>query len=190
MTLEDINVRMFHYINQFAGKNPYVDYFMIFSAQIIIILVPIALVYLWLKRERKFTVFLLLSIFFSLLISFIIGHIYYHPRPFVLNLTTPLISHTADSSFPSDHAVVMFSFTLPFFFFKRYKWGTSFFLLSILVGVARIYCGVHYPFDIIGSFLIALIVAYILFILRGEIFNILSKFSWLNTKQFKYGKVE
>lgn len=176
MGLSSLNTEWFNAINSLAGKNPYLDGFMIFLAQFLIFIVPIYLLFLWFRGDKKFTIFLLLGVLLSLGLSIMIGKIYYHPRPFVLNLTTPLISHSPDSSFPSDHAVVMLSFTIPFFFFKKYKSGTIFLLLSILVCLARIYCGLHFPLDMIGSFFLSLIMTSILFILRREIFTVLSKF--------------
>ncbi len=175
MNLYDINVHIFRLINSLAGKNPYLDAFMIFSAQFIILAAPLALLILWFRKERKFTAFVMLDIAISLLVSIIIGHLYYIPRPFVMNLTTPLIHHAPDSSFPSEHTVIMLSLALPFFFFRRYRWGTILLLLSILVGFARIYCGVHYPFDILGSFLVSLIVTYILSVFREELFSLFSR---------------
>lgn len=35
--------------------------------------------------------------------------------------------------------------------------------LGIIGGLTRIYCGLHYPFDIIGSILVAMISSYIIF---------------------------
>ncbi|MCD6370762.1 MAG: undecaprenyl-diphosphatase [Thermoplasmata archaeon] len=183
MELSAVNTEWFNAINSLAGKNPYLDGVMIFLAQFLIFIVPIYLLFLWFRGDKKFTIFLLLGVLLSLALSMMIGKIYYHPRPFVLNLTTPLISHSPDSSFPSDHAVVMLSFTFPFFFFKKYKSGTIFLLLSILVGLGRIYCGLHFPLDIIGSFFLSLIVTYILFVFRREIFTTVSKFIRESKKQ-------
>jgi len=172
MSLAQWNIQVFNLINGLAGKNLYLDLFMIFCAQFLILIVPISLMYFWLRGERRLAIFLLASVILATIISKGIGMLYYHPRPFTMNLTTPLISHSADSSFPSDHASLMFSFAIPFFFFKNYKRGIISLLLSILVGFARIYCGVHFPLDILGSFILALILSYILFVFRQELFSL------------------
>ncbi len=173
MSLEDINVHIFQAINSLAGKNPYLDAFMIFSAQYIVYIIPIFLIYLWFgKREdKKLSLYIFLSVLVALLVSMSISAVYYHPRPFAMGLGTTLIYHPPDSSFPSDHTTAMFAFALPFLFFKRYKWGTVFVVLASLVGYARVFCGVHFPLDIIGGFLVALLVSLIFYALHKLLFS-------------------
>ena len=164
-----INEGWFSAINSFAGSNVVLDNFMIFSAKYLVYIIPIALIYLWFRKgdeNKKFSLFLFSSVVLSIAVSMIIGKIYYHPRPFVLGIGTQLISHTPDSSFPSDHTSAMFGFAIPFLFFKKYKSGTVLVILASLVGFARVFCGVHFPFDIIGGFFVGLASAYTLFVIR------------------------
>ncbi len=65
MTIEGWNIHAFNAINSLAGKNPYLDAFMIFFAQYIIFIVPIIILYLWFARmgDKK----ILLLLFFTVL---------------------------------------------------------------------------------------------------------------------------
>lgn len=176
--VSQINENWFTAINSFAGKNPVLDAFMIFSAQYLVYIIPIILLYLWFRKsddDKKFSLFLFSSVLLSIIVSMLISNFYYHPRPFAIGLGTTLISHAPDSSFPSDHTSAMFGFSLPFLFFKKYKSGTVFIILASLVGVARIFCGVHFPFDIIGGFFVGLISSYILFFFRERLYSFFSK---------------
>ncbi|MCA1063002.1 phosphatase PAP2 family protein [Rossellomorea sp. AcN35-11] len=64
-------------------------------------------------------------------------------------------------SFPSGHSMSSFIFygTLAFILFraldyKRYKWGSVLVVgvMVFLIGISRVYLGVHYPSDILGGF--------------------------------------
>ena len=177
MTLESLNIHMFMAINSLAGKNPYLDTFMIFSAQYLVYLIPVVILYLWFAKngDKKFSLFLFLSVFFALIISMGISSVYYHPRPFVEGLGTQLINHAPDSSFPSDHTATMFALALPFLFFRKYKSGSLLTLLAFLVGYARVFCGVHFPFDVIGAFIISLIITILLYAFREPVFSGISR---------------
>jgi len=151
---------------------------MIFSAQYLVFIIPIIILYLWFRKsdeDKNFSLFLFFTVILGLIISEGIHLVYYHPRPFVLGLGTQLISHEPDSSFPSGHTVAMFSFALPFLFFKRYKSGTVLVILASLVGFARVFVGVHFPFDIIGGFFVGVAATYILYIFRDTLFRYFSK---------------
>lgn len=108
------------------------------------------------KRWKKIVFFATGILSISFLLSRIVSKIYYNPRPFVSKHFIPLIEHTADNGFPSDHSLVSFAFASIVFIFNR-KLGVVLYVLSFLVGLSRIYVGVHSYIDILGSFLICII---------------------------------
>ena len=79
----------------------------------------------------------------------------------MLGLGQNLLAHAPESSFPSDHATVMFTLAVTLMLASLRKLGVLILLLGTLVGWARIYLGVHFPFDIAGSLLISLISAWL-----------------------------
>ena len=87
-----------------------------------------------------------------------------------------LISHSPETSFPSDHTTFMLSIAFIFLYFKETrKMGIFLSILGIIGGIARVYCGVHYPFDILGSILVAGVSSCIIFLSRGKL-KLLNKF--------------
>jgi undecaprenyl-diphosphatase len=72
-------------------------------------------------------------------------------RPFeAFDDVTLLFYQSTDPSFPSNVAAVGFAFAMGAWFGNR-KAGYLLFLLAILWSFARVYCGVHYPLDIVGG---------------------------------------
>ena len=110
------------------------------------------------RGERDIIWFAIFSLPLTLITAKIAGFLFYDPRPFVSGHFIPLIKHAADNGFPSDHALLSFALASLIFVFDR-KLGTLAFLIGILVGYSRVYVGVHSPLDIIGSFVISVIVA-------------------------------
>ncbi len=161
------NIYLFNLINHFAGENVILDKIMVFIASYFVFTIPLFLIYLWFKKENKKDVlFIFSSVLASLAIAQLITLIYFHPRPFMLGLGKKLIPHGSETSFPSDHATVMFAVAFSLIFLKKNKEGMIFLIFSLLVGLARVFCGVHFPFDIIGSFFVALIGTVIIFMLK------------------------
>ena len=67
-----------------------------------------------------------------------------------------LVNKGGKWSFPSNHAANTMALTVVIsYFFSKYK--TILILLTCLIGISRIYVGVHYPFDVIGGFIIGYI---------------------------------
>jgi undecaprenyl-diphosphatase len=78
---------------------------------------------------------------------------YYRARPFVDHTVTLLIAHPPDASFPSDHLAVAGALIValwPVLGRTRWWWIG----LSVAIGLARLFVGVHYPTDILGGFVL------------------------------------
>ena len=72
--------------------------------------------------------------------------------------------------FVSSHAANTFGFALlSSLIFKRKSFTIAIFSWSILNAYSRIYLGVHYPFDVLGGFVVGIFVAILLFWLLKKI---------------------
>ena len=158
--IESLNFSLFQSINNFVGANKVLDFLGIFFAEYLIFIFLFWLLYLWLKK-REYKVFLILAGFAGTLgvaINSVIHSLYFHPRPFSIPIGTTLISHSPNASFPSGHATLMFSIAILFLFFKKTQnIGYWSFLIAVVIGVSRVFCGIHFPLDILGSLGVSLI---------------------------------
>lgn len=128
------------------------------SAVVLICLTIALIILLKNKRDAKFITSNLVIVF---LLNKILKLIIERPRPSVLRLV-----YEEGYSFPSGHAMVSMGFYGFLIYLaykniknKKIKIPLIIFLsiLILLIGVSRIYLGVHYATDIIGGFLIAII---------------------------------
>ncbi|WP_088042172.1 undecaprenyl-diphosphatase [Bacillus sp. EAC] len=193
-----MNYSLFKLINGFAGKSEVLDQAMIILSKSAIIIAIGLVMYLWFlnKNERKYTAFYIgLTLILALGSNYIIHAFYYHPRPFISHHVVKLISHSSDSSFVSDHGTLVFS--IAFILLMRKDRLAKFTLLwAILVGLSRIYVGVHYPLDIIGAIILSGITSLVVIktaSLTNPIMKILMKLNefivrkvpFLNNKELK-----
>jgi undecaprenyl-diphosphatase len=170
--MTDLNFVWFHLINDMAGRNFILDSTMIFAAKYVVYILSFYLVYLWFLRSkyRQEALFAGYAALLGLGINSIIGLFYFHQRPFMIPTGTLLIPYVSDNSFPSDHATIMFCISLMLLSFKDLRRsGAILFLLSFISGFARIYTGLHFPMDVAGSLLAALISVCILLVLKNHL---------------------
>jgi len=64
------------------------------------------------------------------------------------------------NSFPSDHAVLFFTFATGLFFVSRKVGAIAFAYVTLLICIPRIYLGFHYPTDILAGALLGAGAAY------------------------------
>lgn len=156
------------YVLQFFGEHtgtPLLNELMIFVAEYLVYLIPVALLYLWFSSEegKSKSVFIFVTIVVSLLISYTMGQFYSHPAPYSAGYET-LITEAPENSFPSQHTTVAFAFTWPVFYLQdRWREGLVVLALASLMGISRVYVGVHYPIDIagaIGASLLGFVIVY------------------------------
>jgi undecaprenyl-diphosphatase len=122
--------------------------------------VPLLLAGLWLwgtREDRTTVIAATFTILLSLACNELIRVLWPHPRPFMIGLGHTFIKHLPEASFPSDHATVFFSLGLCLMQASLPKTGGLIILLGALVAWSRVYLGVHFPLDIVGAMLVALL---------------------------------
>lgn len=78
------------------------------------------------------------------------GVLWSDPRPFVVDHVTPLISHSIDNGFPSDHTALAAS-VATVVFLRRRSAGVVLLALSGLLGVSRVFALVHHWPDVLAG---------------------------------------
>lgn len=161
--MHTINTQLFNTINGLAGINSIFDGLVIFCASYLIYLIfalTVAIVaYLLYRRQWKTALWFLGSLVTSFIILKIVQYIHPGVRPFIAEHgVTQLIKHAPGVSFPSDHTTVAAAIAFGLLFLTRFKTtGWLVFLGAVVVGLARILAGVHYPFDIAAGLLTGLV---------------------------------
>lgn len=100
-----------------------------------------------------------LLLFFYLSGSLIIGQLFVHPVKWLVNRPRPCLALNEarvfralnnNNSFPSGHTCA--AITIAFVFSQSFPHAALLlFLLAAMVGVSRIYLGVHYPTDVLAG---------------------------------------
>lgn len=107
----------------------------------------------------KLAAVIVLAGILAVIASRIAGKLFYDPRPFVRNPNLkPLIPHGPDNGFPSDHALLTMTLTAALYFYSR-RWAAAAFIVTAIVGAARILAHIHSPVDIIGAWVIGIAAA-------------------------------
>lgn len=124
--------------------------------------IPIILLHGWLygdKQSRRRVVMAFLTVGLAMMLNFIIIHLWFHPRPFMIGLGTNFMKHAPDASFPSDHMTTASALAWTYVLGRQKVLGWFFVVLALCVGWARVFLGVHFPMDILGSIVVSLAAA-------------------------------
>jgi undecaprenyl-diphosphatase len=166
MSFTELNQKIFEVFFGFSHRNPILDAVFVFLAKFLPYLLVLSfLVLIFYKSSFRRRIFFYIEVVLALilgsgLIVQFFRFFYHHPRPFEEIGFTPLIDPPGGSSFPSNHATILFTLSLLVFYLNR-RVGLWFFALSFLNGLARVVVGVHWPLDILGGALVGLLAAYL-----------------------------
>lgn len=166
---------LFQLINGWAGRWPVVDGIMrlLVNDYGLTTAMGLGLVALWFegqdqtsRRSNQETVLMaIVSLVTANLLLRLCNVIYFRPRPFYSHSVNILFYYPTDSSLPSNAATVGFSLAMSIWLNNR-KAGVAYFLSALLFGFSRIFCGVHFPGDILTGLLLGGGSAYILSLQR------------------------
>jgi len=112
--------------------------------------------FLWLDRKRAMLVLVLISILGGVVLSFGLKDLIGRPRPSAV----PHLAVVSTASFPSGHAFmsavvyltlgILLATVVPRRRLKLYILFVSL-MLTFLIGISRVYLGVHYPTDVLAG---------------------------------------
>lgn len=155
--------KLFLRINKTLGKNPLRDKIMYFFGQWMIFVMAgvLGILALLFLKKNEYIVFfgLLFSAFLiAYTISYTIAIVFKHPRPIreLPNVKELIIPIETWKSFPSDHTIAVTLMTI-FSWYATYSFPivVAMGLGALCVMAGRVYCGVHYPRDILGGIVVA-----------------------------------
>lgn len=166
--MEEINHYLFLKLNSMVGINSFLDLIIKFSGEYFVFLFVLVEVFLYFYlKKRNIAFFAFLTSMLGLCLNQISGLLYFHNRPFMDNLGKTLVNHVQENSFPSDHTTLMFSIAIYLYVKMENKvLGESLISIALYSGLSRVAMGVHYPFDVLGSIIIAVVSS--LFVLKLE----------------------
>jgi len=149
---------------------------------------PVILLVLWFlyPGHRKELFLSLVACLFSWLVitKLIVPAIWFRPRP-DLNLigAKELLFQRPDYSFPSDHATALFAFVFGFYTLGWKRAANWFLAYSLLIVIARVALGIHFPLDIVAGATSALVGVILVKLLSEQVIKYLySPFIWLLQK--------
>ncbi|RDK01080.1 phosphatase PAP2 family protein [Paraburkholderia lacunae] len=157
-TLEAFNQALFLMINATTSTAAWQIEVARLLADYVIYLVPLMLVAIWLagdEHQRGTAVRACCVTLLALGVNQLIGLAWQHPRPDVIGLGHTFLQHASDSSFPSDHGTVFASIALTLWSGGLRRYGMLTLLSGAAVAWARVFVGVHFPFDMVGAVAIA-----------------------------------
>lgn len=156
-----IDISILNAIHQQA--TPFFDQFFLFitnmaNVEVILPFTLVILAYFIYKKQRQNALILLSSVGGAAVANFVLKLLFHRNRPSLWHL---LITETG-YSFPSGHAMLSSALVLSIIFIiwkTRLRWPVLIIgiILVGLIGLSRVYLGVHYPTDVIAGWSVSLV---------------------------------
>lgn len=170
--LRDLDIAVFRFIHV-ACHSAFLDpvFWVITSTGLGYVQAPPVLLFLRSQHHRRLTAPLLLTFALTGLSNLAFKQIVPRERPSNLSFSVPQEGFFYDS-FPSGHSVTSFGMAFTLFFLTRHtpqrNWGRWAIVWACLVGLSRVYRGVHWPSDVLGAACVGLFWASLLQLLRNR----------------------
>lgn len=166
------DVAVLQYIRHFS--NPFLDTFflsltMLAGALFVVGFTSFVCAYLYKRGHPRFALFLLFSAAGTTIVNIIIKLLFQRSRP---SLWQTIVVENG-YSFPSGHAMISSALALSIVLLcwhTRYRLVSIIFglLYVVLIGLSRLYLGVHYPTDVLAGWCVSVLWVTILYYIFGR----------------------
>lgn len=171
-----MNNNIFYFFYNLTHQSTFFDKVVIFTADIfpyiVIVLAGIFLIFYHkvFYTENPIKIFIqkwkeISFVFFSSVLAwffaYILKFLFHTPRPFNMFPEITSLFRETGYAFPSGHATFFMALAMALFFLDK-KAGYIFIFFAVLIGIARIIAGVHFPIDILGGFVLGFAIAFFL----------------------------
>lgn len=126
------------------------DYALILNCTQWIMILLLTILVLCMYKQKKAVITAIIAAVLVWIINSIIHWYVYIPRPFVQYGIASLIEHSANASFPSDHAGVSFAIAVSLMCYNK-KIGIIALFAAFAISAIRIIAMLHYPTDAIAG---------------------------------------
>ncbi len=170
-----MNNQIFYFFYNFAHQNIFLDKVFVFLAVYFPYLVILgAIVFLLFHHEvlksqnplavlrqkwKEISLVFFVSVF-ARGITEILKYAFHADRPFLKLQNVVSLFPESGYSFPSGHATFFMALAFAIYFVHK-KAGYVFIFLALIIGLARIVAGVHFPVDILGGFIVGFLTSYV-----------------------------
>lgn len=174
--ITQINHNIFLSINSLAGLSGAVDAIALFLANGAGISLAIITGLFIIFRESGWGIIRSgLIVFIPVLVAVVYSEalkiLFLTPRPsLVMDQVNLLYEYGAIDSFPSSHATVYAALAMSAYFYSK-RLGVFLFGGAALIGLARIFVGVHWPLDVVAGFIVGTLVSFVSYVFLIKLFR-------------------
>lgn len=170
-----MNNTIFFFFYNLAHQSDILDkviiFFAVYFPYVVVILAGLFLLFHHevFRAENPFQDFLqkkkeILSVFVAGVVAWVLAYVlkilFAVPRPFVTFSKVQALIPENGFAFPSGHATFFMSLAFSIFLLHK-KAGYVFLSFALLIGIARIVAGVHFPIDVLSGFVLGSVIAYL-----------------------------
>jgi undecaprenyl-diphosphatase len=167
--MHSVDLSLFYTIFSVSGRSTWLDWSVLFFGEYYLYILFVIFGYFLYKEIRNRRLNGLYGYFFAGIaaitarfgVAELIRLFYHRPRPFIALHLKHLLTDYA-YSFPSGHTIFIFALATGVFFVNR-KFAYFLYASGVIVGLARIAGGVHYPSDIVGGAILGILTSYLLY---------------------------
>lgn len=161
MSLDQLNLYLFHILNVPDQASIWMINYASLIAHDLVYLFLLIFAIAWFRGSYEVKTGIIKAFIFTaitLLMSEVLSAVLNTPRPFMMDVGRTLIEHAPTGSFPSNHMSIFSGIAFAYYFSPQRDLGRILIWTAWLVAWSRVYVGVHFPIDMLGAFLMAIIV--------------------------------